>query len=183
MSGWDYDRIAWDGLPARPDPPPYDLVTAPVVGSLLLVVLSRALVGVWTHFANGRTVPCLGEACMLCHAQPSVRRRWHGYLACWRPDAARVVLAELTRQAVLCERDWLEAKDGSLRGRWVRLYRTTSHAKAPVVISLSNPRVGGPPSLDLPRRVKDDGSTEPFLPQSPDVQAALMRIWAGEDRS
>lgn len=116
------------------------------------------ILGVPTHYLNGRTAPCtshLGkcEGCDGLHREP----RWAGFLPVLNKQKRRVCIHEITRGAAdACE--GLERID-RLRGRFVVLQRKGEGINNGVVMSLSQETYSG------------------VLPAVPDVPAALCRFW------
>jgi len=103
----------------QPTPPieatksPFRLVRTPAKGTLELHVTSDTLLGCYTHFFGGRTVPCSGEGCDACNAGATMR--WHGYVAAITVKDQEPILFELTAAAseqLLAYR----AKFGTCRG-------------------------------------------------------------------
>ena len=72
----------------------FRLVRTPSKGKLALFITSDSLLGCWTHFFGGRTVPCTGDKCEACQALASTR--WHGYVAALEVKTAEPVVFEIT---------------------------------------------------------------------------------------
>ena len=129
----------------------------PASGDLVVWILGP-IVGVYTHYSDGRSHPCLGDACTLC---PSVRRRM-GYLpgrVCdhdpaknsWRKTNIVLELTEGARVAI----EQLEPYVGLV----VSLHRAKrGQANSPVVVSV--------------HAEQTDKQPESF-----DVRAILERVW------
>lgn len=83
-------------------PNPADGVALPILrtpasGKIKAIVTSDDLIGTFTHFWGGHTVPCTSPECDACkHGIPS---RWHAYLSAWNPPKALHFLYECTAGA------------------------------------------------------------------------------------
>lgn len=124
-----------------------------------VVLVSQSLLGVFTHWIDGRTRPCLGsrEECVGCDLK--LPRRWKCFLGAFNPASGRLGILEVTQEAFLRCRQ-LNEDSGKLRGLTVRLIRT-GLAKNARVTALVGARVTA-------------GAT---VPPSFDVKAALERVW------
>jgi len=105
---------------------------------LSLVSLSSHVVGLYAHWMDGRSHPCLLPAgCPGCESDRKVGRRkhWAGYLCSWSPkDHERVVLMlpKRTVEKSLTLRD--TAID--LRGASVEAYRIGKETAGPVGVNI-----------------------------------------------
>lgn len=125
-------------------------------------VLSDFVLGVKTHWINGRTQPCLGAAggCEGCKVGMSIRKK--GYLCVWGGLGGKVSLLEITPKAF----DF-EAKlyySSGLRGMMYRAKRMGSDPKSALRVELS-----------------DTAHCPHALPDEVDVQEVLCRIWFGKN--
>lgn len=64
------------------------------------VSLAGHYVGVWTHFADGRTVPCLKDVAGQCGSCGTWARRWGGYLPVLVPGREGTHFVHLTSWCV-----------------------------------------------------------------------------------
>jgi len=126
-----------------------------------LVILSDALVGVWTHYSlkRKRTIRCRGvdndcEGCV-----DEMRRIWSGYLHVAKLTTGQQGILELT---ALAGNRLIDVMGGieSLRGQRIFCYRERGNIKSPIA-------------------VESNGPTEPtfFLPPKKDVFPTLRRLW------
>lgn len=117
-------------------PPPIDTRFVPIVRATVgttqhFVILSDALVGVWTHYHMLRTIPCIGRRTGCICSTVQLAKRWTGYLACWWPQQGRQCLVEVT---IDCHRNApkLFAPGRNLRGTAIGLFRLVQRANGPV---------------------------------------------------
>lgn len=133
------------------------LLRTPTKGKLHLIVTCPEMLGCWTHFFAGRTMPCTGDGCDACGHQAS--SRWHAYLCALDPDTNEHVLFECTAPAAETFAVY-RAKHGSLRGCEFLAQRITARANARVCI-----------------RTKPADLTKIDLPLTINLQAALCHLW------
>jgi len=116
-SNWRFERAP------TPRRPAVELIKVePSEKPLDLVIVSHALVGIHTHYIDGRTCPCTGPQ-GVCHVDHQFARcDWHGYLTVKRPYVTERRLLCLTKYAVAgCPR--LEKGGLDLRGGILRVKR------------------------------------------------------------
>lgn len=144
------------------------LVRPGVGESLTVVCLSARIVGVWLHWIEGRTVPCVGEdeGCPYHEDDMAFGLRWKGYFAAVRSVGASIVFGEITQEA------WRGAallralsSAGALRGVKIALHRRRGGPRRPVIVEL--------PALDQTIARAD------LLPDPPDVRKAISVLWRG----
>jgi len=133
------------------------LLRTPTKGKLHLIVTCQDMVGCWTHFFAGRTMPCTGDGCDACGHNAS--SRWHAYVSAKDPATNEHVLFECTAPAAETFAVY-RARHGSLRGCEFIAQRLAPRANARVCI-----------------RTKPCDLTHIDLPQSLDVRAALCHLW------
>lgn len=154
--------VAWSPGP-DPDRRPYYPIYSPTTDrDVAVVVLSQDVTGVYVHYYNHRTRPCLASRDLCEGCDLRYPRRWKGYLACWDKSRGRLCLAQLTQEAFL-RTAGLHALRGKLRGCVLRLTRAGASR---------NSRVNA--------QVKPVTWEEGLLPPAFDVKAALERIWFTE---
>lgn len=119
--------------------------------------------GYWTHWHNGRSVPCFEprESCGLC--AKDVNLKWTGYLFVYETHSHKSWFIELTEFAKR-QLDVFYVNHESLRGCKLLLYRARPHKRAPLKISVVATEI--PPSFSL----------------TPDreVLPTLLRVWGLE---
>lgn len=71
-------EIAWDNTPDLKREQPYRRVLTVKLGEYWRVRFLGELVGVWTHYVDRRTRPCVGSGCEQCAL--GRRPRWYGYV-------------------------------------------------------------------------------------------------------
>lgn len=156
-------EVYWDNEPDTEDAGSFVPIWSPKPGQTLrLVCLSDVVTGVWTHFVDKRTRPCLGRKNGCLCSRMDLGRRWKGYVAALEPERSRVVLAELTIGAYTHAFDLLRSVKETLRGRPIRLWRATGKENARVSVIFEEPRLE---------------AMEHSLPPAPDVRECLRRIW------
>ena len=133
------------------------LVRTPARKALQLLVTSDNLLGCWTHFYAGRTVPCTGDTCEACLAGAS--SRWHGYLSAIEGKSREHILFELTALAAESFAAY-RLKHGTLRGCHVTASRV-------------NPRPNARVHLEL----KPHDLSTIDLPPSANLTAVLCHLW------
>jgi len=122
-----------------------------------LIVLSRELFGIRTHFWSGRTVPCLRTGCDACKA--GRLSRWTGYLACIEPSTWSQVLFEYTPPAAEQLLKMIQ-EQGYLRGSKITAGRCKKTANGRVTVA--------------PRGLYEDRDK---LPEAPELLPILFHIW------
>jgi hypothetical protein len=135
----------------------WEILRVPKSGLNNVIVLSDDVEGSYTHWINGRTMPCGNERCTWCEAFE--QRRWYGYLGVSTPDGAARRLLEITMNAVPYIDAYLTNRS-SLRGARLQLSR------------LANRPMG-----KLFCKVTDSGLPMGGFPTGPDVQALLAKMW------
>ena len=125
------------------------------------------VVGVWTHWLEGRSTPCLGKECR--HCLEGVPQRWKGYAP------------------ALWWKVWLDQKTGKQQGKWLAVVVEITEGLTELkgrplrgqVIELRRPgkRRNGPlefSALDKPAAGD--------LPDAFDVRPILERLWGCRKR-
>jgi hypothetical protein len=150
--------IIWGDVP--PDEatcPHLAIKRTPAKGKLDAIVLSSRIVGCWTHFFGGQTIPCTGPSCPACEAKNG--RRWHGYLGMYHPGERLTFLLELTAVAIqpIVE---VQERTGSIRGVQLACSRISNATNARICV-----------------RVNEAARGRYAIPDEPDVRACLGNIW------
>jgi len=135
----------------------FRLLRTPAKGKLYLLITSDNLLGCFTHFYAGRTVPCTGDKCEACQAGASAR--WHGYVAAIEQKTNEPIVFELTAAAAESLAAY-RAKHGTLRGCDILATRVSPRPNARVRLQM---------------RPHDLSRTD--LPEPLNLRAALCHIW------
>lgn len=160
------DNVQWTSEVPRDDSLFIPIMSALTAGPQTFALLTGDLVGVWVHWLDNRTIPCVRSSVVECVCERrDCCRRWKGYLAGWEPRFCRKVLIEVTAEAIRLS-NWGDFANINLRGRVVRLSRRGKNRSAPVVFEVTS-------------AVLD----ETALPPSFDVRSALNHVWRGQARS
>lgn len=153
----------WDVPPPTPTNLPYlPLVRVPPGKPLSGLLTSQSVLGVWTHFLGGRTLPCMSSDCKGCEAQ--MPKRWEGYISLITPSPSKHILVALTPGAALGISD--TAPDPlQLRGNLVIFERGGKRLNS-----------------RLRARVERVDFYQKMLPPEPNLKEHLVHIW-GLDQS
>ena len=155
------DRNTPSIFSTRPEPRDvsirYRIVRCGPKAPLRATILSTELVGCYTHYWHGRTLPCCPQSCPACdESQP---RRWHGYLAITGKDQLDLEILEITAAASAAFAAYLD-RFPTLRGAQLRLQRVGAKANGRLDSTL------WPPT-----------ESTNSLPTEPDVEAILLAMW------
>lgn len=143
--------------PADPRGRPLPIRRTPAARPLVVVITSEDLVGCFTHYYGGRTVPCEAPDCPACQDQTPYR--WHAYIGVLETRTHEHVLLELTAQAT----DPLiayRARHGTLRGCLIEATRAHNRQNGRVVL-----------------RCKPADLQQINLPPPPSIERALSILW------
>jgi hypothetical protein len=153
------DPVAWDDEPPTEDRRFIPIVSPKPDASIRALIVGHKAYGVWTHFLEGKTHPCTGNAATCQGCIRKISKRWKGYIGVYLPAVSRYAIAEITAEAVRhCPA--LTGKSASLRGRMIRVYRNGRHTNAPC------------------RAEIEDQAQRGFVPPDFDVPAVLLRVWS-----
>lgn len=151
-------------MPAWTNSPPKDaagpslpLLRTPASKPLVAVVTSDDLIGTYTHFWHGHTIPCNRPDCEAC--RDSIPYRWHAYLSAYRPFDGLHFLFEMTAQASENFVTYRMAH-GTLRGCLFEMRR--HHSK---------------PNGRLLVRCRPADLANMVLPKQPDLLVVLAVLW------
>lgn len=152
------EGIGWSDRPDTEKPIHIPIWSPKHLQPVRAIILSESVVGVYTHYIDGRTRPCMGtvRTCGGCAAGMS--RRWKGYLGCIVPVNGKRVLVEVTTEAVRGCPMLLTSKV-NLRGSTIELRRTAEAKNSPVRATIGSGRAGHE------------------LPETFDVRQQLCVIW------
>ena len=144
-------------LPAKTENRGYDLTRTPSDGQLKGLITCHDLIGCYTHWWGGRTVPCEDDNCEACKANtPS---RWHCYLSLLLTKTFDHILFECTGKAALPLIEWRD-EHGTLRGAFMTAWRPKRRHNARVEILL-----------------KPYDTSQLKFPPAPDLKRAMPVIW------
>jgi hypothetical protein len=121
------------------------------------ICASPHMLGCWTHWFGGRTIPCDQPDCIPCESQTS--RRWHAYLHLWSPASHHSAILEITALAARELEPYIE-QHHTLRGAEIDVQRSNQRPNSPLII------VARPADL---QRFQ--------LPEPLDIIAAMSRMW------
>lgn len=144
-------------VPVDPRGPAFPIIRTPASKPLLAIVTSFDLVGCYTHYYKGRTVPCDGADCEACHA--GIPYRWHAYMSAIKREDQLHCLFECTAQAAEHFTTYRNANT-SLRGCEFEARRMNSRTNGRIIIRTR--------TADLSRIV---------LPKPPDLIKCLGILW------
>ena len=133
------------------------LLRTPAHGKINACITSPFLLGCYTHYWGGRTVPCEKPKCEACEA--SMPYRWHGYVSAILRNSREHVLLEFTAQA--CDAlDAYTTANGQLRGCAIECFRRPATANGRVIVKAIRAELG-----------------EMILPDPPDIPKMLCKMW------
>lgn len=133
------------------------LLRTPTATPLVAAITCENLLGCYTHFWGGRTVPHDATDCEPCAS--GAPYRWHGYISAFDHRNGTAFLFETTARAAEPFKEWFD-KYGTLRGAKFEATRLHKRPNGRVQIRLK--------SIDL---------IEFPLPKPPNIIAALAIIW------
>lgn len=140
------------------------IVRTPADKPLIGIVTSEHPIGCYTHYANGRTVPCEGEQdCEAC--KTGFAYRWHGYAAVLLTDKLEHVIFEYTAPPAKTFAAYAEQYE-TLRGCYFHASRPGKRPNSRVVLKAV------PGDLQKWR-----------LPDPPDLKTILCHIWGVQNTS
>lgn len=148
-------------VPQDPRGPAFQLKRTPAGKPIVALITSDDLIGCFTHFWGGHTVPCEGQACEACHN--NIPYRWHGYLSAIDTTTRQHFIFEMTAQAADAFKDFRKA-NGTLRGCLFEARRLRPAANSRVCI-----------------RCKPADLREQHLPTAPDLRKCMAIIWGIPD--
>ncbi len=121
------------------------------------VITSEEPYEVDVHWLGGRTLPCLESGCGACEAQRP--KKYEAYLGVVWSTSRKHEILRLTKAAMFQLKSGLSGRD-SIRGSVLAVERKGDRPNGRVIVTVE------PLQVEIAR-----------LPQSPDLEAHLARIW------
>jgi hypothetical protein len=150
--------IRWATAPDPDDQPtPVRLIRVGPKQPLEIVITAEQVLGVYTHWYTGRTVPCTRPTCDAC--QLGNEPRWHGYVSAISCRTGEHAIVELTATATPIFERWRQSHS-TIRGAKATLARLGKRPNGRVIVKLD--------ADDVPGRI---------LPEQLDLQRLLTRVW------
>lgn len=149
---------SWSNTPpTEASKPGFPLLRVPRGTRTTYLCTADDLVGCYTHFWGGRTVPCEDNDCKACHE--GIPARWHAYLSVLEAGTLRHSLLETTAgpALTLCE---YRNTYRTLRGCRILAYRTGSGINGRINFHCT--------PADL---------SKVAMPPAPDVLRLLATVW------
>lgn len=163
MPKWSHEA------PEEPCGPALPIRRTPAYKPLVAIATSPDLIGTYTHFYKGHTVPCEHQAyldpenpqsedCDACH--DGIPYRWHSYLSAVDQADGLHFIFECTAQATEYFTAYRDANQ-TLRGCVFQARRLNQRPNGRVII-----------------QTKPADLTDRRLPQGPDLAACMAIIWS-----
>ncbi len=146
-----------NSLPDKTERRGYDLRRTPADKPIKGLITCDKLIGCYTHWWGGRTMPCENEGCEAC--QSNTPSRWHCYLSLFESGTHDHIIFECTAKAALPITEFLQ-DNPTLRGIMLTAWRPKRRRNARVEIFLK--------PIDI-SSVK--------LPKAPDLIQVMSVIW------
>jgi len=147
----------FNSIPDAATTPALSIVRTPTLKAIVAVVTTPDMLGTYTHWWKGRTIPCERPQCEACDA--GTPRRWHSWLGAITVSTSEPFLFELTAGAAPPLTQYKEAY-GTLRGCLFQASRASARPNARVVI-----------------RTKPADLSKIKLPDPPDLVKCLAILW------
>ena len=144
-------------IPDSPSGPALPIRRTPAYTPMQAIVTSPDLIGTYTHYYKGRTVPCESPDCEPC--QEGIPFRWHAYLAAHDRKTALHFIFEVTAAGAEPFIDYRDSH-GTLRGCLFQARRHMQRQNGRVLI-----------------QTKPADLTEIRLPKPPDLTKCLAILW------
>jgi len=151
MPSWSHD------IPKDPRGPSFPIVRTPAFKPLMAIVTSQDLVGCFTHFFHGRTIPHEDAGCEACHE--GIPFRWHAYQSIYQPETAAHLLFECTAASGEAFTEYRD-KYHTLRGCKFEARRMNSKPNGRILI-----------------RTRPADLAQLILPKPPDLVKCLSILW------
>lgn len=145
-------------IPDAPSGPALPIRRAPAYSALVAIATAQDLIGTYTHYYKGRTIPCESPNCDAC--QNGIPFRWHAYLSAWDCKTALHFIFEVTAAGA---EPFIDYRDhhGTLRGCLFSARRWKERPNGRVLI-----------------QTKPADLREIRLPQPPDMEKCLSILWS-----
>lgn len=144
-------------VPDDPRGPAFPIMRTPANKPLVAIITSDDLVGCYTHFYKGRTVPCDAPDCEAC--RENLPYRWHAYQSAYITTNGIHFLFECTAQAAEHFTDYRDMHN-SLRGCLFEAKRMHGKHNGRVLV-----------------RCKPADLVAVRLPKAPDLIKCLAILW------
>lgn len=144
-------------VPALPHGNSLPIRRTPAYGNLTAIVTIPDLLGCYTHFYKGRTMPCTGPDCEAHKA--GIPFRWHAYMSAWETKSALHFIFEVTAQATEAFVAYRQ-NQGTLRGCLFQAKRWRERPNGRVLI-----------------QTKPAELAKLNLPEPPNLESALAILW------
>lgn len=144
-------------IPDDPRGPALPIRRAPAYGKLIAIVTSPDLLGCYTHYWRGRTMPCEAPDCEAC--RNGMPYRWHAYFAAEDLKTCLHFLFEVTALAAEPFVDYRSAH-GTLRGCLFESCRWQNRPNGRILI-----------------RTKPADLKERRIARAPDLEKCLSILW------
>lgn len=164
INGEKTTAIDWCEMPNEVDQKERThLYRVPEKGLKSAVIISKKVIGCYTHYWGGRTQPCLKHDCPACEKE--VSRRWYGWLTIWNPSSGEIVIMEITKRA---------CKEVT---KFFELHKTMRGA------TVSGARKGGKANGELKLTIKPAKNDRVDLPTDINRMETLELIWETKRRN
>lgn len=138
--------------------PAFPIRRTPASRPILAIVTSEDLIGCYTHFWQGSTVPCEGEGCEPClNGMPY---RWHAYMTAVDHQTALHFIFEVTALGAEYFTVYRDAHQ-SLRGCFFQAKRWNNRPNARILV-----------------QCKPADLNQVHLPPPPDLRKAMAILWS-----
>jgi len=144
-------------VPDQPSGHALPIRRTPSYGALTAIVTTPDILGCYTHYWHGRTIPCEKPDCEPCNDGSPFR--WHSYLAAWETKTALHFIFEMTAAAVEPLISYRDAH-GTIRGCLFQAKRWKERPNGRILI-----------------QTKPADLTEINLPNPPDMEKCLATLW------
>lgn len=152
MPTWSHDA------PEDPRGPALPIRRTPAGRPMVAIVTTENLIGCYTHFHKGKTVPCEKPDCEACH--DGIPYRWHSYLAAVDQKDGLHIIFECTAQATEAFTAYRD-HHATTRGCMFEARRLNSRPNGRLII-----------------RCKPADLTVHRLPHGPDLTQCMAIIWS-----
>ncbi len=144
-------------IPDSPRGPALPIRRTPAYSALVAIVTAEDLVGCYTHYYHGRTVPCELPNCP-AHDE-GIPYRWHAYMSAYDVKSALHFIFEVTAAGA---EPFIEYRDhhGSLRGCLFQARRLHNRPNGRLLI-----------------QTKPANLKEVRVPKAPDLTKCLAILW------